>query len=281
MKHKLSIGIAILLLASPTLACSLLRLKQPLSWHITLQIDSTGLDQEAATKQAVRVIQGRLNALGISNSQVEAEGAPANGRIIVRLPDVPDRERLKKLLTDEGRLELAHVASPPSPAPVQTYNTKEEANASLGGTVPANRRVLPYRERDEPTASVGEPATDAAQKQKKWVVVKSPVVVDGSELRTATAIQLPGGANDYQIAFSLKPAGAEKFGAWTASNINEHIAVVYNGEVKSIAYIKSQITDQGEISGRFTKEAANDLALILSSGQLPGPVRIVAESANK
>ena len=279
MKHKLSIGIAILLLASPTLACSLLRLKQPLSWHITLQIDSTGLDQEAATKQAVRVIQGRLNALGISNSQVEAEGAPANGRIIVRLPDVPDRERLKKLLTDEGRLELAHVDSPPSPAPVQTYNTEEEANASLGGTVPANRRVLPYGERDEPTTSGGEPATDAAQKQKKWVVVKSPVVVDGSELRTATAV--PGGANDYQIAFSLKPAGAEKFGAWTASNINAYIAVVYNGEVKSIAYIKSQITDQGEISGRFTKEAANDLALILSSGQLPGPVRIVAEGANK
>lgn len=279
MKQKLSIGIAILLLAWPTLACSVLRLKQPLSWHVTLQIDGTGLDQEAATKQAVMVIQGRLNALGISDSHVEAEGAPANGRIIVRLPDVPDRERLKKVLTDEGRLELAHVASPPSPAPVQTYNTEEEAKASLGGIVPANRRVLLYAERDEPTTSGSQPATNAAQ--KRWVVVESPVIVDGSELRNAAAIQSPGTSNDYQIAFSLKPAGAEKFGAWTASHINEYIAVVYNGEVKSIAYIKSQITDQGEISGRFTKEAADDLALILRSGQLPGTVRIVAEGADK
>jgi len=237
VKQKLSIGIAILLLASLTLACSAPRLKQPLSWHVTLQIDGTGLDQEAATKQAVMVIQGRLNALGISNSHVETEGAPANGRIIVRLPDVPDRERLKKVLTDEGRLELAHVASPPSPAPVQTYNTEEEAKASLGGSVPPNRRVLLYAERDEPTSG-SRPATNAAP--KRWVVVESPVIVDGSELRNAAAIRSPGTLNDYQIAFSLKPAGAEKFGAWTASHINEYIAVVYNGEVKSIAY---QVSD--------------------------------------
>ena len=45
--------------------------------------------------------------------------------------------------------------------------------------------------------------------------------------------------------------GAEKFGAWTGANINEYMGVVLNDEVKSIAYIKSQIYDQGEISGRF------------------------------
>ena len=61
------------------------------------------------------------------------------------------------------------------------------------------------------------------------------------------------GGSDYQISFALKPAGAEKFGAWTGANINQYMGVVLNDEVKSIAFIKSQIFDQGQIGGRFTK----------------------------
>ena len=79
---------------------------------------------------------------------------------------------------------------------------------------------------------------------------------------------------DYQIAFSFKPTGAEKFGAWTGANINQYMGVVLNDEVKSIAFIKSQIFDQGEISGRFTKESAEDLALTLRSGRFAGADRI-------
>jgi preprotein translocase subunit SecD len=79
----------------------------------------------------------------------------------------------------------------------------------------------------------------------------------------------------------LKPAAAEKFGAWTGAHINKYLGVVLNGEVRSIAYIKSQISDHGEISGRFTKQAAEDMALILRSGALTAPVKIVEEGAKK
>jgi preprotein translocase subunit SecD len=54
---------------------------------------------------------------------------------------------------------------------------------------------------------------------------------------------------------------------------------VLNGEVKTIAYIRTQILDQGEITGRFTKQSAEDLALVLRSGALPAPVKIVEETA--
>src|SRR5207253_6575351 len=50
------------------------------------------------------------------------------------------------------------------------------------------------------------------------------------------------------------------------------MGVVLDNEVKSIAYIKSQITDSGEISGRFTKQSAEDLALTLRSGALPARI---------
>ncbi|MCA1849995.1 MAG: protein translocase subunit SecD, partial [Acidobacteria bacterium] len=73
------------------------------------------------------------------------------------------------------------------------------------------------------------------------------------------------------------PSGAQKFGDWTGRSINEYMGVVLNDEVRSIAYIRSQISDQGEISGRFTRQAAEDLALTLRSGALPARIDYLEE----
>jgi preprotein translocase subunit SecD len=232
---------------------------------------------EQATEQAQRIIESRLDAVGVAEPLVQRHGSQSSHQILVQMPGIQDPERVKQLLRAESKLELVHVVGPPSPSAFQTYNSEDEAKASLGGTVPTNRRVLPYAERNEPTAAGNQAATDEAQKQKKWVVVESPAVVDGSELRSATATQSRAGSDDYQIAFALKPGGADKFGSWTGANINEYMGVVLNDEVKSIAYIKSQITDQGEISGRFTKQSADDLALTLRSGALPAPIEYMEE----
>ena len=277
MHERFNVPIAILLLVISTLACSLLRAKRATGWHVTLEIDRTAPDRQAAAEKTVAVIESRLNALGIANSKVQVHGVTSNGRILVSLPDVPDRERLKKIITAEGLLEIAAVVSLPSPAPAKTYNTKEEALASLGGTVPANRRVLPYGEQNGQVT--GGPNTGEERKQK-WVVVESPPIIDRSGLRNASAVQSRTGADEYQIAFSLKQSAADKFGAWTGAHVNDYLAVVLNEEVKSIAFIKSRIFDSGEISGRFTKQTAEDLAMILRSGALPAPVKIVEEGSN-
>jgi len=230
---------------------------------------------EQATEQAKRIIETRLDSVGVAEPLVQRHGSQASHQILVQMPGLQDPERVKKLLNVESKLELVYVVSPPSPN-LQTYNTEEEAKVSLGGTVPTNRRVLPYVERTDSAAPGGQPA-DATQKQKKWVVVESPAVVDGSELRNAAATQAQGGGDSYQISFALKPAGAQKFGAWTGAHINDYMGVVLDNEVKSIAFIKSQISDQGEISGQFTKESAEDLALTLKSGALPAPIEYMEE----
>jgi preprotein translocase subunit SecD len=276
MHQRFTAAIAILLFISIGLACSFLRPRGPSTWHLMLEIEATVPDREAATQRTVSVIEARLDALGIPNPKVVVQGTPPNGRILVSLPNVTDRHRLMMLITAQGLLELTAVVSPPSPSPAETYSTREDAVTSLGGTVPANRRVLPYVEADETGTS-----SEASGRPEKWVVVETPAIVDGSDLRNAVAVQSRAGAKDYQIAFSLTTAGAQKFGAWTGADINHYLAVVLNGEVKSIAYIKSQINDQGEISGRFTKQSAEDLALILRSGALPAPVRIIEEADNK
>ncbi len=282
MRQRLTSATAILLLLSAGLGCSLLRPKRPVTWHVTLEVDPSATDREAAVRQTVAIIESRLNAFGVSRFEVRPQGDATQGRIIVSLPDVPDRERIKKMITAGGKLELTAVVTPPSPAPVQTYNSREEAIASMaapGGTIPANRRLLPYTERDEPRGLNNTP--EYSQQPAKWLVVESPPIVDGSELRNATAVPSRTGIQDYYIVFSLKRAGAEKFGTWTGSHINSYLGVVLNDEVKSVAFIKSQIFDQGEISGRFTKQSAEDIARVLNSGALPVPVKIVEEGVTK
>ncbi len=244
-----------------------------ISWTLSPTAQRALADQ--ATEQAKRIIESRLDAVGVAEPLVQRHGSQTSDRILVQMPGIQDPERVKQLLKAESKLELVHVVSPPSPSSVQTYATEDEAKQSLGGTVPTNRRVLQYAERNEPTAA-GQ-TENQNQGQKRWVVVEMPAVVDGSELRNASATQTQGGGNDYQIGFALKPSGASKFGAWTGANINEYMGVVLNDEVKSIAYIKSQINDQGEISGRFTKESAEDLALTLRSGALPAPIEYQEE----
>ncbi len=232
---------------------------------------------EQATEQAKKIIESRLDSVGVAEPLVQRHGSQSSHQILVQMPGIQDPERVKQILKADSKLELVHVVSPPNPQPFTTYGSEDEAKASLGGTVPTNRRVLEYAQQKEPTAAGETPAADAAAKGKRWVVVESPGVVDGSELRTAAATQMQGGGDSFAISFSLKPAGAEKFGAWTGANVNEYMGVVLNEEVQSIAFIKSQISDSGEISGRFTKQSAEDLALTLRSGALPASIEYMEE----
>ena len=237
-------------------------------WSLSITSQRALADQ--ATEQAKRIIESRLDAVGVAEPLVQRHGSQTAYQILVQMPGIQDPERVKQLMKADAQLDLVKVISPPNPN-LATYSTEEEAKASLGGTVPPNRRVLPYIERGELADATGQ-----GQTQKKWVVVEMPPVVDGNELRTASATPGQGGA-DYQISFALKPGGAQKFGAWTGANINEYMGVVLNDEVRSIAYIQSQIFDSGQISGKFTQQSAEDLALTLRSGALPAKIEYQEE----
>ena len=245
------------------------------TWSLPLTAQRSLSDQ--AVEQAYRIIDSRINAVGVAEPTLQRHGGANSTQILLQMPGIKDPERVKKLIGETSRLELMKVISPPNPSPLQTYPTEEAAKASLGGQVPPNRRVLPYSERDEPTAA-GASATPDPNQPKQWVVLESPAVVDGSELRSADAAQGSGGGdNNFEIDFTLKPAGAQKFGAWTGANVGAYMAVVLNEEVKSAPFIKSQITDRGNITGNFTEQSSKDLALTLRSGALPAPLVYLEE----
>ncbi len=245
------------------------------SWTMTSSAER--VLAESATTQALNIIDSRINLLGITEPTLQTHGAASSHQILLQMPGVQDPERIKNILKGESRLELVHVIGPPNPSPATTYPTREAAIESLnsGGTIPPNRKVLPYQERIDAAADKNDPT---AQKPVQWVVVEVPGIIDGTELRNASAVQSTGGgASDFEIDFSLKKTGADKFGAWTGAHIGEYMGVVLNDRVESIAYIKSQIYDRGQISGRFTKESAEDLALTLRSGALPARIEYLEE----
>lgn len=242
-----------------------------ITWSLPSNIQTVLKNQ--AVDQALRVIESRINAFGVKEPTLSKYGSESSAQILLQMPGVDDPERVKKLIGAESNLALMKVVSQPSPADVQKYPTREAALQSVGGALPPNRKILPYTERAETVTTPQNPA----EKPVEFVVVEYPAVVDGSELRDANAVSRTGTQGDYQISFAFKPGGAQKFGDWTGKNINNYMAVVLNDEVKSVAYIKSQIFDQGEISGRFTKESAEDLALTLKSGALPAKIEYLEE----
>jgi len=239
------------------------------TWSLPIQVQN--VLKEQAVDQALQIIESRINAFGVKEPTLQKVGSANSGQILLQMPGVDDPERVKKLIGAKSQLSLMKVVSAPNPSPAQTYPTREAALQSLGGTLPPNRQIYPYTERENTLQP------NQTQPQQQFVVVETPAIIDGNELRDAAAVSRTGNDSDYQISFSFKPAGAQVFGEWTGKNISNYMAVVLNDEVKSIAYIKSQIFDSGEISGSFTKTTADDLALTLKSGALPAEIEYQEE----
>ncbi len=227
---------------------------------------------DEATNQAMTIIDRRINALGVTEPTLQTHGAQSAHQILLQMPGVSDPERVKEILKGQSRLELVHVIGPPNPSPAATYPTREAAIQSLGGTIPANRAVLPFKEKSDPAKSETQPPP------VQYVVVEVPAIITGDQLSRATAGQSQGGGiNDWEINFTLKRTGAERFGAWTTANVGNYMGVVLNNEVSSVAFIKSPIYESGQITGRFSQAQAEDLALTLRSGALPAPIEYLEE----
>src|SRR5256885_16049005 len=119
MQQRLLILIGICLIAAAGCSRVTKASREP-ERHMVLEIAAPPGDREAATNRTIATIESRLNALGVV-ADVYPQGASANGRIIVNLWRVSDIDRLKKIITAQGKLELTHVISNPSPAPFKTY----------------------------------------------------------------------------------------------------------------------------------------------------------------
>jgi preprotein translocase subunit SecD len=228
--------------------------------------------RESAHAQAMNVIDNRINQFGVAEPVLTPTGGADAYQILLQLPGIDDPERVKKLLQAESNLELRPVVGD---SRMGGYTSAAEAQQSPGFD-PARDEVLPYVEREDDTPQAQGAQPKPAEPTRYLAVEKKPIVV-GQDLRDATAVPDQFQSTNFQINFSLKPAGAEKFGDWTGKNVGKDLAIVLNGQVRSAPRIQSQITDRGQITGKFSKQQSEDLALTLRSGALPARITYLEE----
>lgn len=232
----------------------------PAQVTFTLNNSAADLFRSEATDQAKTIIEQRINAFGVAEPTIQLHGRTEDHQILVQMPGVDNPERVKELIKGEARLELKAVVPPGT-----LFTTRDEALASLGGTLPSDRDILPISER----------RADGNNMEGFYLVEKTPIIT-GADLRDARGVPGQSGPG-YRVSFSLKPGADERFGQWTEKNIGNLLAIVLNDQIKSAPSIRSRISDSGEISGNFTKQEAEDLGLVLRSGALPAKVVYLEE----
>jgi preprotein translocase subunit SecD len=117
----------------------------------------------------------------------------------------------------------------------------------------------------------------SASPPKVPYVVKRQVLVSGGDLTDAqqTFDQRTGEA---VVSFRFNTAGSRKFAQATLENVGQPFAIVLDNEVISAPVIREPITGgSGQISGNFTVQSANELAILLRAGALPAPLTIIEE----
>src|SRR5262245_53884674 len=214
-----------------------------------------------ATVQAKTIIQQRIDAFGVAEPTIQLHGREEDHQILLQMPGVDNPDRIKELIKGEARLELKAVVPGTG-----FFRTKDDALASLGGTLPSDREVLRIHESRSGSSGVVD---------GYYMVEKTPVIT-GTDLRDARGVPAQMGIG-YHVGFNLKPQGAERFEDWTSKNIGNQLAIVLNDEIKSAPSIKNTIRDSGVIEGNFTQQEAEDLGLVLRSGALPARIVYLEE----
>jgi preprotein translocase subunit SecD len=213
--------------------------------------------REEAVNQALQTIERRVNELGVAEPIVARHGV--SDQILIQLPGVTDVNRAKDIIGRTALLELKLVEQGPFP-------TEDAAKQAVGNTVPPDQEILPGSQDSSGTG--GTPGT-------VYYLVRRVPAVTGRDLRNARPTldenNLPA------VTFLLNSDGARRFGDFTSQNIGRGLAIVLDNRVFTAPIIQSRIADEGQITGSFTTQEAQDLSLVLRSGALPAPLTILEE----
>ena len=199
-----------------------------------------------AADQSIQIIERRINELGTVEPLIAREGSD---RILVQVPGLQDPTRLKALLGKTAKLDFRMV---------DTAVTPEQAQQ---GQLPPEDEVL---------HGTGKDAGQA-------YVVEKRILVSGADLTDAQ----PGfdsRTSEPVVNFRFNTSGARKFAEVTQANVGKPFAIVLDNQVISAPVIREPILGgSGQISGNFTVQSANDLAILLRAGALPAPLTIIEE----
>ena len=199
--------------------------------------ENVNLIKKNALDQSIEIVRNRIDELGTKEPNIVTRGLD---RILVELPGLKDPSAIKKLLGKTAKLTLRFVA-----------NSSDEN-------------------------SLGVETLLSKSSGSKYSVEKR-IIISGENLIDAQ----PGFDqlnNSSVVNFKLDNIGSRKFALASKENVGRYLAIVLDKDVVSSPIIREAIvTGSGQISGNFTTQEANELAILLRAGALPAPLNIIEE----
>ncbi len=192
-----------------------------------------------AIDQSIDIVRRRIDDMGTREPSISRMG---ENRILIQLPGVDNPDEMKALLGKTAKMTFHLV------------NEGVSLTDAKMGKIPVDSQMIS-----------GEGG---------YMIIKRSAVVGGEQLQDARTIFQDG---QPVVSFTFKTSGAKAFERATTENIGKRLAIVLDGNVISAPVINGPIGASGIITGNFTAESASDLALLLRSGALPAPLKIIEE----
>lgn len=190
-----------------------------------------------AVQQSIEIVRRRVDETGTREPLIQRQG---DERILIQLPGIDDPQRIKELIGQTAKLTF-HLVS-----------VGADANRP-----PPGARTLPLLEGGD-------------------IVIERRVMVSGENLVDAQPSF--DQSNQPVVTIRFDSAGGQRFGRATAENVGKPFAIVLDGQVISAPVIREPILGgSAQISGRFSVQEAQDLALLLRAGALPAPLTVLEE----
>jgi preprotein translocase subunit SecD len=223
-------------------------------WKVQLVLDSKEADyvRKRAIDQALEIIRNRIDQFGVSEPEITLQGTD---QILVQLPGIRDPQRAINLIGQTALLEFKLV------------DDEGNIDEALKGNIPPGDIILYQRSVDPRTGAV----------RKIPYLLKEKTMMTGEFIKDAR-VALDSQFHEPYVAIEFTDVGAKLFEQITAANVKKRLAIILDNNVYSAPVIQERIPGgRAQITGRFDTKEASDLAIVLRSGALPAPVKILEQ----
>ena len=225
--------------------------------------------KDSAINQALETIRNRIDQFGVAEPLIQRQGLK---QIVVQLPGIKDPKLAKDLIKQTALLEFKMLDDEGQrkidlPGRIQKGKDREEAlQKQFEGKVPEEDQVLFERVVDR----------DGSQEYLIPYLVKKRVMLAGDVLSDARVSI--GQFNEPYVSVTFDAKGAREFDRITGENVKKRMAIVLDNTIYSAPVIQERITGgRAQITGTFSMEEANNLAIVLRAGALPAPLKIIQD----
>ncbi|MBE9167488.1 protein translocase subunit SecD [Pleurocapsales cyanobacterium LEGE 06147] len=243
--------------------------------QLTIQVKPTEQVQQIRSEDlsaVQRVIENRINALGVSEPVVQSAGSD---RILVQLPGVSDPEQAERVLGGTAQLEFREQL----PGTEENFNLANQKRQQLELQLTILRETSKERANNEEIAQISR---QIQQINQEIIDLFQSVNLTGKNLKDARPQPTQAG-NLWEVAIRFDDEGSKKFAELTKNlaGTGRSIGIFLDNELISAPTVPAKYANTGiaggnpAITGNFTLESASDLAIQIRGGSLPFPVEVV------